>query len=72
MLSTERKWLFANVGIMKSYVSPSIKFIEMKCSRMICLSKYYNRYSSDEQLSKGGFLEEGEEETTWNVNVWEE
>ena len=71
MLSTERKWLFANVGIMKSYVSPSIKFLEMKCGRMICLSKY-NRYSSDEQLSKGGFLEEGEEETTWNVNVWEE
>lgn len=56
---------------MKSYVSPSIKFIEMKCSRMICLSKY-NKYSSDEQLSKGGFLEEGEEEITWNVNVWEE
>ena len=45
----------------------------MKCSRMVCLSKY-ERYSSDEQLSKGAFgaFEDDVEDGSWGkTNVWE-
>lgn len=56
---------------MKTYVSPSIKFFEMKCSQVVCLSKY-DKFSSDEQLSKGGFIEDDSEDVLWNVNVWED
>ena len=57
----------------KIYIVPSIKCLEMKCSRMVCLSKY-GRFSSDEQLSNGAFgvYEDDIEESSWGqTNVWE-
>lgn len=57
----------------KTYIVPSTKSLEMKCSRMVCLSKY-ERYSSDEQLSKGAFgaFEDDVEDGSWGkTNVWE-
>jgi len=69
--SMAKRWLFGNVKSMKTYVCPVIKCFEMKCSQVVCLSKY-ERFSSDEQLSKGGFMEDDAEDVTWNVNVWEE
>lgn len=55
---------------MKTYMKPSVKFFEMKYRQVICLSMY-NKFSSDEQLSKEGFLEE-EENFSWGVNVWDD
>jgi hypothetical protein len=51
-------------------MKPSVKFFEMKYRQVICLSMY-NKFSSDEQLSKEGFLEE-EENFSWGVNVWDD
>lgn len=56
---------------LNTYVRPAIKYAEIKCRYVVCLSKY-EKYSSDEQLSKGGFFDDDAEEVSWNVNVWED
>ena len=56
---------------LNTYVRPVIKYAEIKCRYVVCLSKN-EKYSSDEQLSKGGFFDDDAEEVSWNVNVWED